>query len=52
MDGVKAGPLACMAVCTLGAPMNEGANGVVLVQLAQHVIDKSRFIKMPPAGYE
>ena len=52
VDAMQACPSACMAVRTLGAPVDKGANGVVLVQLAQHVIDKGRFIEMPSAGYE
>jgi hypothetical protein len=39
VDAMQASPLTCMAVRTPGAPMNEDANGVVPVQLAQNVID-------------
>jgi hypothetical protein len=52
VDAMQASPLTCVAVCTPGAPMNEDANGVVAVQLAQNVIDQGRFIKISPAGYE
>ena len=39
VDAMQASPLTCVAVRTPGAPMNEDANGVVAVQLAQNVID-------------
>jgi hypothetical protein len=39
VDAMETSPMTCVAVCTLGAPMNEDANGVVAVQLAQNVVD-------------
>jgi hypothetical protein len=39
MDAMQASPLTCVAVRTPSAPMNDYANGVVAVQLAQNVID-------------
>lgn len=39
VDAMQASPLTCVAIRASGAPMNEDANGVVAVQLAQNVVD-------------
>ena len=52
VDGVQVRPPSCVTVSALGAAADNGANGEVFVQLAQHVIDEGRFIEISPAGYE